>query len=191
MPSLHQHLQPTIFLNPLVILFVLGCVMMASSCDDETQTKPEPPKYDISPNNTLWDFSMKFMDGNTVKATLSARRARLYAERNESLVDTNVIAEFYSPYGNRVARLTADSARVDNRTNNMWAYKNVRVVGDSSRTTLETSVLMWDNSRRKLTSDKYVKISRPGELIEGGVGFESDEDLRNYRIYQVKGVKAP
>lgn len=160
-----------------------------SSCTDSKQAPPEQPKYDITPSNTLWDFKMDFMDSSVVKARLSARRARLYNDRQESLLDTNVIVDFMSPSGNRAARLTADSARVDNRTNNMWAKGKVIVISDSSHTRLETTLLLWDNTRRKIYSTEYVKITRPGEVIEGGVGFESDEYLKNYRIFKVSGVK--
>ena len=66
----------------------------------------------------------------------------------------------------------------------MIAMGNVVVVSDSNNTTITTSLLKWNNDTRKLTSDRYVKIISPEQEIEG-IGFESDETLKNYTIYKV------
>ncbi|MBL7975696.1 MAG: LPS export ABC transporter periplasmic protein LptC [Candidatus Kapabacteria bacterium] len=175
---------------PFIVLLVCS-LLVFTSCEDDTekQSTVNASKLDLAPSNTLWDFSMMLTDSSFVKAKISARKARLYTDRQESFLDTNVVVDFLTVSGNRSARLTADSAHIDNRTNNMWAKGRVIVIADSSHTRVETSVMMWDNTRRKLYSNEYVKINRPGELIEGGVGFESDEYLKNYRIFKVSGVK--
>jgi len=179
--------NPQYIITVVLSFFVLGIV----SCTDDTakQSTVNTALVDLIPSNTLWDFSMMLTDSSFVKAKISSRKARLYGERQESYLDTNVIVDFLTPGGKRSARLTCDSAHIDNRTNNMWAKGKVIIVSDSSHTRVETSVMMWDNTRRKLYSNEYVKIQRPGELIEGGVGFESDESLRNYRIFRVSGVR--
>ena len=41
--------------------------------------------------------------------------------------------------------------------------------------------------KRKLFSNQYVKINSPVEIIEG-YGFESNQDLSNYKIFKVSGV---
>lgn len=99
-----------------------------------------------------------------------------------------VIVDFFSvTSGKRVARLTADSAIVDDRTMNMIAIGNVVVYSDSSRTTLSTPRLLWENTREMLSSTEDVKIVTPKETILG-TGFESNQYLTNYRIYKVHGT---
>jgi LPS export ABC transporter protein LptC len=175
----------------LVALYVLIVGLLCSSCTDDNSQSQKDTILKDEPSNTIWDFSMRMMDSNKTKSYITSRRARLYNDKQESYLDTNVVVEFMGSDGKRSAILTCDSAHIDNRTNNMWAKGNVVVVSDSSRTKVQTSLMLWDNTARKLYSDKYVRIQRPGELIEGGIGFESDEYLRNYRIYQVKGTKSP
>jgi hypothetical protein len=58
-----------------------------------------------------------------------------------------------------------------------------------SSTRVESNSMMWNGNTRKLSSQEYVKVNRPGEVLEGGVGFESDESMSNYRIFKVRGVK--
>ncbi|MBN8571587.1 MAG: LPS export ABC transporter periplasmic protein LptC [Ignavibacteria bacterium] len=47
--------------------------------------------------------------------------------------------------------------------------------------------MLWKNKTQKVYSDVFVRITTPKEIIEG-VGFESDQNLTNYKIYQVSGV---
>jgi len=44
--------------------------------------------------------------------------------------------------------------------------------------------LKWRDKDRKIVSDKFVTIDSPDEHIEG-YGFESDQHLRNYVIYNI------
>lgn len=46
---------------------------------------------------------------------------------------------------------------------------------------------MWRNKDQKIISDKFVTIISPKEKIQG-YGFESDQSLRNYTIYNITYV---
>jgi LPS export ABC transporter protein LptC len=105
----------------------------------------------------------------------------------ETYLDGGLQVEFYSrSSGKRVSFLTADSAKIDDRTKNMLAWGHVVVIGDSSHSRLETSILHWDNKTQKLYSTEFVKITSPGEKLQG-YGFESDQNLTNYKIFKVSG----
>ena len=67
----------------------------------------------------------------------------------------------------------------------MTAEGGVVVVSDSG-TTVTTEKLYWDNKRRKVHSDLFVRVVSPREIIQG-VGFEADENLDNYTIYKTSG----
>ena len=75
--------------------------------------------------------------------------------------------------------------KVDDATQNLWARDSVVVVNDSG-VTITTSELMWRNKDRKIVSDKFVTILSPKEKIQG-YGFESDQNLKNYRIFKATG----
>src|SRR5690606_30723842 len=122
------------------------------------------------------------------RARLMVGHARRYLGRMETLLDSGVYAEFFNSTGGVSATLLADSARIDDRTKDMVAFGSVHVKSDTNRTTVDTDRLYWDNERRILHSDAHVRVvdSARGRTIEG-TGFESDESLRNYRIYRVSG----
>jgi len=173
-------------------LFIFICLVLLFSCSEdkkEVKTIFAIDEVKDSPDQISYDFSVYFMDSSIVKAYLKADRARIYEKQKETKLDSHVVVDFYSKEnGKKVSNLRADSVTIDDATKNMIAMGNVVVVSDSNKTTVRTSILEWHNDTRKLTSNQYVKIISPDQEIEG-IGFESDETLKNYTIYKVKGVK--
>lgn len=171
---------------------LLILLLLTFSCSEEKkEVKTLFAIDDIkdSPDQISYDFSVYFMDSSLVKAFLKADRARIYDKQKETKLDSHVVVDFYSKEnGKKVSNLIADSVTIDDATKDMIAMGNVEVVSDSTKTKINTSMLKWHNDTRKLTSDQYVKIISPEQEIEG-IGFESDETLKNYTIYKVKGVK--
>jgi LPS export ABC transporter protein LptC len=134
-----------------------------------------------------WDVDIMFYDSSKIKARLKAKRARVYQQKMETLFDKGLEVDFFSiQTGKRNSRLTADSARIDDKTKNMVAFGNVIVISDSSNTKLETQLLHWDNKTQKFFSNEFVSITSPTEYIQG-YGFESDANLTNYKILKVSG----
>ncbi len=175
-----------IYINLIVILLI--------GCDDPKKKvfkKTDSIDVNITPDQIAYNVEVAFVDSSFTKAILNADRGRIFNSKFETLLDGGLEVQFLSEYsGKRVSLLTADSAKIDDRTKNMLATGNVIVISDSSRTKLETSLLEWNNSTRKLYSTAYVKITTPMEIIEG-YGFESDPNLTHYKILKVSGVQQP
>ena len=117
------------------------------------------------------------------KAVLYAGHIRVYYDSQETLLDTSVKVDFYDEFKIKTSTLTSKRGKVDDATQNLWARDSVVVVNDSG-VTITTSELMWRNKDRKIVSDKFVTILSPKEKIQG-YGFESDQSLRNYVIYNI------
>jgi LPS export ABC transporter protein LptC len=65
--------------------------------------------------------------------------------------------------------------------------KNDVMVVNINHDTLNTEQLIWDENTRKISSNQFVRIKKPKEIIYGH-GFESNEDFTNYRIFKIKGM---
>jgi len=169
-----------------VLVFCFSFVMLA--CAEERFAKEEIIELgEEQPDQTSSFFSVIFVDSSFTKAKLNGDLARIYTQRAETWIDSNVRVEFYSKgSGARASLLTCDQARIDDKTKDMFAFGNVYVISDSTRTTLETSALEWNEIDQKLRSNEYVIINSPYEKIRG-YGFESDQFLNNYVIYKVSG----
>ncbi|CAN5512184.1 hypothetical protein BH10BAC6_BH10BAC6_08610 [soil metagenome] len=165
------------------------CFALIASCSQGEQQAPvKDDPLDKQPSHISYNVHVTFLDSASKKAVLQSAVARVWEEKQETTMGDTVIVDFYSQTSQkRLARLTSDSALVDDRTKNMTAIGHVYVWSDSSRTSLATTRLNWDSQRAILYSTEYVKIISPSETIEGQ-GFESDQYLTNYRIFRVRGV---
>jgi len=170
-------------------LCAIVLLLIIVGCRDRTPIKrSDQDPFLTAPAHVSYGVTVKFTDSARTKAILRAAVARIFESRQETTMSDTVIVDFYSmTSGKRVARLTADSAIVDDRTMNMIAIGNVVVYSDSTRTTLSTPRLLWENTRELLSSTEDVKIVTPKETILG-TGFESDQYLTSYRIYKVHGT---
>lgn len=165
-------------------LLIISVLVLFQYCS----TKRVKPSVDSSlkieelPSQESWNSVITFTDSGKTKAILWAGHLRKYNEKRETLLDENIKVDFYDQKEIQTSTLTSKNGRVDESTNNLFAKDSVVVKNDS--VTIKTDEMMWRNKDRKIVSDKYVKVISPNEIIEG-YGFESDQGLSNYIIYNI------
>jgi LPS export ABC transporter protein LptC len=137
------------------------------------------------PDQESWNSRVVFSDTGVVKAILFATHVASYDARHETTLDSGVTVDFYNPDGAHTSQLKAKRGRVDDLTKDLDAYENVVFRSDSG-TVVKTEYLHWNNTTRKITSDKFVRVDSPKEHLEG-YGFEADQSLKNYVIFRVSG----
>ncbi|MCH8330090.1 MAG: LPS export ABC transporter periplasmic protein LptC [Bacteroidetes bacterium] len=86
------------------------------------------------------------------------------------------------------SRLTAEYGIKYDHDPEMTVRNNV-VVLNTKGERLNTEELIWHEEEQKISSDKFVKITTPEEIIYGD-GFESNQDFTNYRIKKIRGTIA-
>jgi len=99
-----------------------------------------------------------------------------------------VKADFFNEDGEHISQLTSDSAHIDQKTNNLHAYGNVKVISDDSVKLFSNSIL-WDNHYKLITSHDSVMFTSSNNDTMYGVGFESDMDLSKWKIKKPRGSK--
>jgi len=170
---------------PIVIwLFIYGC----------TKEKVEPTvtvqlTVEEIPDQESWNSTIFFTDSGKTRAILNAGHIKVFSKIKETLLDSNVRVDFYNNEDVHTSTLTSKRGKVDEKTNNLYAIDSVVAVNDSG-IVITSDEMMWRNRDRKIVSDKYVTIVSPNEKIEG-YGFESDQNLRNYIIYNITYITTP
>ena len=168
--------------------FILYFILILVGCDDE-RVKPSintALKVEELPAQESWNSQVFFTDSGKTKAVLHAGHLRMFAGSKETLLDSSVKVEFYNDAQDIASILTSKRGRVDEISNNLYAIDSVVAVNDSG-VTLKTQELMWRDDDQKIVSNKFVTILTSIEKIEG-YGFESDQSLANYVIYNVTYV---
>lgn len=172
-----------------IILFIISFLLISCSDDDKSKkvfTIQEPlDKAD----QISYNFSAFFIDSNFTKAELSAYQARIFSNKKETILDSNVKIYFFSKIsGKKESLMSADSVIIDDVTKNMTAFGKVFVQSQSNKANLNAKILVWDNATQKLTSNSFVTYSSQYENISGW-GFESDQNLENYKFTKVAGIQ--
>ena len=119
---------------------------------------------------------------------VTAKAEKLYKNSDEmALLVGNVEVDFFGEGGDHISILYSDSAQLNEQNNNLHANGNVYVVSDSGYT-LTTSEIIWDNRYKMIIAEDSVMFTTTEGDTMYGVGFESDMDLDQWRIFRIFGV---
>ena len=169
------------------LLFIILVLVILFLCSCEEKLKPSTinlKSYEL-PAQESWNNEIIFSDSGFTRAILKAGHILYYSDKDEYLLNESVKVDFFNKMGNHTSVLTSDSAKIDDKTKNMIAFGNVKVVSDSG-VVLITEEMRWNNSTRRISGDKFVTITSPKETLQG-YGFESDQNLKDYVIKKVSG----
>jgi len=122
------------------------------------------------------------------KTMIKAKSKKLFKNNNEAtLLVGNVEIDFFNDAGEHISMLYSDSARINEQNNNLNANGNVYVVSDSGYT-LTTSEIIWNHSYKMIIAEDSVMFTTSDGDTLYGVGFESDSDLEEWRIFKPIGI---
>jgi LPS export ABC transporter protein LptC len=159
-------------------------IFISLSCSEE-KVQPQV-EHSITmgeiPSNESWNSKTTFTDEGKIRAVLFSNHLKMFDKQKITLLD-GVKIDFYDKDQKKKSFLTSLRGKVDDVTKNMFAIDSVVAKNDSG-VVLRTNELVWHNDNQKITSDKFVRITSPKEIIEG-YGFESDQHLDNYVIFNV------
>lgn len=170
-----------IFILSILILFLF------SFCSSKRVNPSVDGNLNVQelPSQESWNSIVTFSDSGKISAILYSGHLRKFDEKRETDLDQNIKVEFYDKQEIHTTTLTSIKGKVDETTNNLYAIDSVVVSSDSI--TIKTDEMMWRNKDGKIISDKFVTVISPTEKIQG-YGFESDQSLKNYVIYNITYV---
>jgi LPS export ABC transporter protein LptC len=152
----------------------------APGCRRQPASTPSGADVRI-PDQEARDFMLTESLEGRKNWTLWAAYAAMY--NNQSLVDARTVRiEFFDQDGKRFSTLLADEGRVYQRSNDLEARGHVRVTTESG-IFMETDSLRWQNTRGKIVSDGFVRVTRQHDIVTG-YGFESDPSLDHFTLRQ-------
>jgi LPS export ABC transporter protein LptC len=166
-----------------LFVFVLA---LLSSCGSD---KVEPTKTNVIPSDSIpsqesLNSTVTFSDSGKVKAILKAGRIRVYSKYNYTLIDGNPSVDFYKG-GVYSSTLTGKRGKIYDLTKDVEVLDSVKMVSTDG-SILNADKLYWVNKTQRVKSDGFVHILTKTEDIKG-IGFEADQNLKNYVIYKVSG----
>ena len=162
----------------ILIILVTGCTTQSDT--DEVLTDK------VYPDQESWDSQIILTKEGVKRAVINSKHLRKFGNRSEILMDEGVDVDFFDIYESHLSHLKSQNAKVNERTNDLFAKGNVVVVSDSG-VTLYTEELYWDHKKEKIVTDLAMMLVTDQDTLYG-IGFESDSDLENWIINKPTGV---
>jgi len=163
----------------IVMALLAGCVndiKVVNKLTSQTEATQEEAK------NLLVVYSSK----GHVKVRVTSPRSIRYIDKGYTEMPEGGHVEFYNDSAVKTSEMWANYGRMYEKTDQLLARDNVRVVNTKGET-LESEELLWDPNTKKISTNRFVKITTAKEIIYGD-GLEANRDLSDYKIKKIKGT---
>ena len=174
------------FLPGFLALGILGSVV--AGCSGGKKVSASGATGEL-PDNEVEQFYVTETDSGRTQWTMFALHAATYQARDLVTV-RGVRIDFFNDKAQKSSELVAREGELTQRTRDMVARGNV-VLLTTEGWRMSTEEMHFLNSRRKITSDKLVRVEKEGTVLEG-VGFESDPNLEHFEFqHQIRATVQP
>ena len=132
-------------------------------------------------------MTIRYTDSSILQATIVAPRLLHYSDEKEPYTEMpeGVKATFFDARGRETSRISAASA-VSYETEKMIVLRDSVRVYNTKGEELQSEELYWDQRKKTIYTNTFVKIVREGETLRGH-GFESNETFTKYKILKPSG----
>lgn len=162
-----------------------GLLLFLVSCSKPTQDPDKLPKYK-GPIMETANVQTLYSDSAQLKIKLNSPLQQQF-QNGDGVYPKGLNLTFLDENGKISTTLRANYGRYEKVTDSYLARGNVIVKNLAKNETLETEELRWSKQKRKITTDKFVKIRTADEILTGH-GLEANQDFSRYRILKPSGI---
>jgi LPS export ABC transporter protein LptC len=178
-------------LKNIALLFILmAFTFLSHSCQTNRDEIMSLGKKSVMPSLTGRDVTMLYSDSTVLKIKLQTPQMQKYekgVKEAVTIMPKGVFVIFYDEStGKESTTLKADYGVRYETSKRMEVKYNVEVVNVNGEK-LNTEHLIWDEKKKKIISDAFVKITTAKEIIMGN-GLEANQDFTQYEIKEVTGT---
>lgn len=160
-----------------------------TSCETNRDEIMAIGKKVVMPSLTGKDVTMLYSDSTVLKIKLQTPQMQKYEKDVKepiTIMPKGLFVIFYDDKGKEATTLKADYGVRYEISRRMEVKYNVEVINVNGEK-LNTEHLIWDEQKKKITSDAFVKITTAKEIIMGK-GLEANQDFTQYEIKEVTGT---
>jgi LPS export ABC transporter protein LptC len=179
---MQQPFLSRLFLRNAFLL--LPAVWLAFGC--RPTVDPDKQKKYTGPVMETRDVQTLYSDSAQLKIKLNAGLQQQY-ENGDAIYPKGLNLTFLDENGRVSSTLRANYGKYDKNTDAYMARGNVIVTNTERKQTLNTEELHWAKQKRRIHTDKFVKIRTEDEVLTG-TGLEANQDFSRYKILKPAGV---
>ena len=165
-----------------VSIFLFSC-----KSNDPKEIKALTEKQN-KPTITVKNLETTILDSGKIKHRLITPLLVRYSNAEEPFDDfpEGLLFLSYSKTGQVESQIKCTNARHIPKKK-LWELNNNIEAINAKGEILNTEQLFWDMSKKLIYTDKHVKITTKTNT-SNGIGFESKEDMSNYKIKKYTGT---
>jgi LPS export ABC transporter protein LptC len=182
----HQHQHQFLFLVSRLTFLIL-CTLVLEGCENDPEV--------VNRTNERKANVEEALNIESYLSTAGRIRAKLVAPyMKRFMLDTSYLefprslhVNFFDSTGKIESQVDAMYGKYLETQSKVYLRDSVvafNIKGD----TLRTPDLWWDQNTKKFYTDKVVRFKSASKVIYGGRGFEADQDLSHYVIFQPTGI---
>ena len=165
----------------MLLLFTVACSQEKKDVVDVTYDPEKSYTMNATQVNTL------ISDSGITRYRIEAAQWLVYGKAKEPYwyFPEGIYVEKFDTLFHTEASIKADTAYYFDKKGLWHLIGNVEVESLQGEQ-FDTSELFWDQKKEKVYSDKYIRIQQKEQIITG-IGFESNQNMTRYKIFNSQG----
>lgn len=172
-----------------ILAVVVMLLLFMASCGKENK---EVVEVEFDPENTYTmrttDMTSLISDSGITRYRVNAKEWLMFGKAKEpyNYLPQGVYVEKFDSLFNVEASVKADTAYYWDKKGLYKLIGHVNVLSLEGKK-LDTSILFIDQKEDKIHTDQYFELQE-GEKIITGIGFESNQNMTKYKIFNSQGT---
>lgn len=170
-----------------LLFIIIGLCTIA--CENDLAEVKKYVSKDQVAVETAKEIEMLYSDSAIVKVRVKSPTLLRHLDNNNPRQEfpDGISVEFLSPNHRTTSRMTANYAIRYEKEDKVVMRDSVVWLSEKNEQ-LETEELIWEETKDKVYTKKFVVIRRAEEIIYGH-GFESNKEFTEWRINAIQGRK--
>lgn len=171
-----------------VIPLILGMALLFSCRKNDIEVINTITGINQLPSQSARDIETIYTDSARIQLLIRAPLLNRYQDKEQPYYEfpEGLYVEFYGEEEKVDSRLTARYA-IFHEADELWEARDSVLAVNREGEILSTDLLFWDQKKKLIYTDRFIKITTPDELIYGE-GFEADQAFTDWKIKKVTGT---
>ncbi len=162
-------------------------IVMLFSCKNDINEVTSLSSVDSLPLETAYDITLYFSDSGKVQAYLESPLMKRFEGKENTIEFPEGFKIIMYDSANQVkSQITAKYGINYEKKKKLEARNDVVVINTKKHEQLNTEHLVWDQRKKIIFSDVFVKITTPDNVLYGD-SLISDQNFNDYTISNVTG----
>ncbi len=166
---------------------LLSALLLISACEKKAEIMTEAEAQQWVNKELLEDAKVIYSDSGRLKIKIDGPKLVRHIETGNTREEfiEGFFAQFYDD-DERLVNTLASKYALRKRSAGNTLMRDSVVFASLNQEVLKTSELIWDERNGKLHTDKFVRLIRKDEIIQG-FGFETDQSFKKGSLRSVDG----